>query len=86
MKMACLGGHFPVRIREDTRETMRDASHFCGIQMAFLFEPKTILVEMTMVDDLLANRNLMISLKLQKKNWTKTRMGNNFLVTGQGVY
>jgi hypothetical protein len=47
---------------------MRDASHFCGSKMVFLFEPKTILVEMTMVDDLLANQNLMISLKLQKKN------------------
>ncbi len=54
--------------------------------MVFLFEPETIFAEMTMVDDLLANWDLMISLKLQKKNRTKMKMGDDFLVTSQGVY
>jgi hypothetical protein len=54
--------------------------------MVFLFEPKTNLAEMIVVDDLLANRNLMFSLKLQKRNWAKTRMVDDFLVIGQGVY
>ncbi len=57
------------------KKIMKDASPFCGIQMVFLFEPETIFAEMTMVDDLLANWDLMISLKLQKKNQTKMKDG-----------
>jgi len=86
MKMACSGGHFPICICEDTKKDHERCITFCGIQMVFLFEPETIFAEMTMVDDLLANWDLMISLKLQKKNRTKMKMGDDFLVTSQGVY
>jgi hypothetical protein len=35
---------------------------------------------MTVVDDLLLNQNLIISLDLQKKNQVETRMVDDFLV------
>ncbi len=50
--------------------------------MVFFFEPKTIFVEMTVVDDLLVNQNLMFSMNLQKKNWVEKRVGDNFLGRG----
>jgi hypothetical protein len=54
--------------------------------MVFLFKLKINHVKMIVVDDLLANWNLMFSLKLQKINWAKTRMVDDFLVTCRGVY
>ncbi len=53
--------------------------------MVFLFEPETIPTKMTMVDNFLKNQNLMLSLNLQKKNQIEKKMGDDFLVTGQGV-
>ncbi len=41
---------------------------------------------MTMVDDFLLNQNLIISLNLWKKNQVETRMVDDFVVIGQGVY
>jgi hypothetical protein len=55
MRMACLGNHFPILIREDTKEDHERCNAFCGIPMVFLFKPKTIIAKMIVVDDLLAN-------------------------------
>jgi hypothetical protein len=43
-------------------------------------------VEMTVVDNVLANQNLMFSLNLQKINRAEKKMDDNFLVIGQGIY
>ncbi len=53
--------------------------------MVFLFEPATIPAKMTMVDNFLKNQILMLSLNLQKKNPIEKKMGDDFIVTGQGV-
>jgi len=54
--------------------------------MVFLFKPETIPAGMTVVNDFLVNQNLMFSLNLQKKNQAKKKMGDDFLVRGQGIY
>jgi hypothetical protein len=54
--------------------------------MVFLFELKTNIVEMIVINDFLANWNLMFSLKLWNKNWGEMRMVDNFLMIGQCVY
>jgi hypothetical protein len=53
--------------------------------MVFLFKLETILAEMTVVDNLLANQKLMFSLNLQKINRAEKKIGDNFLVTNQGI-
>jgi hypothetical protein len=86
MKMACSKGPFQFSFTRTPEKTTRDASPSRGIQMVFMFNPETIPAKMTMVNDLSMNQNLMFSLNLQKKNWTEKRMGDDFLVRGQGVY
>jgi hypothetical protein len=54
--------------------------------MVFLFKLKTNLVKMIMVNNFLANRNLMFSLKPQNKNRGEMRMVDNFLMIGQCIY
>jgi hypothetical protein len=55
MKMACLKGHFPILIEKDTKEDHERCITFLWNPNVLFVQPKTNLIEMTMVDDLLAN-------------------------------
>jgi len=64
----------------------KDALLSCGIQMVFLFELEIISTKMIVVNDLLANWNLIFSLNLQRRNHVEMKMGDKFLVIGQNIY
>jgi hypothetical protein len=86
MKMACLGGHFPVLICEDTRKDHEKC-------IAFSWKPNGIFVwtkDKSHWDDNgwppLDKLKHDVFPKPPKEKLTKTRVVDNFLVIGQAVY